>query len=132
MADHILVNSEGIMSSYSRKVNRTCAIAAGLSILALCSCAQTDAMIGNHQNAAYTYRSSAQGMEKEAKKEADLQNHIEAAKMYIDAARKRLSSAQEYQKIGNPVWAKNMFDKSGADLTTAANEIRAAQSPPSN
>ena len=93
------------------------------------ACAQTNALIGNHQNAAYNYRSSAQSTEKAAKKEADLQNHILAAKQYIEAAGVRLSSAQEYQKIGNPGWAKNMFDRSTADLTTAANEIKAAQSP---
>ncbi len=100
---------------------------------ALGACAQTNALIGNHQNAAYNYRASAQSMEKAAKKEADLQNHILAAKKFIDAAGTRLSSAQEYQKIGNPVWAKNMFDRSTTDLNTAANEIKAAQSPlPSN
>ncbi|MCL4485481.1 MAG: hypothetical protein M1537_03930 [Nitrospirae bacterium] len=104
----------------------------GLSLLGLSACAQTNAFIGNHQNAAYNYRAAAQGSEKEARKQADLQNHIVAAMKYIDAARSRLSSAQEYQKIGNPVWAKNMFDKSSADLTTAANEIKAAQSPLSN
>ena len=96
---------------------------------ALGACAQTNALIGNHQNAAYNYRASAQSMEKAAKKEADLQNHILAAKQFIDAAGTRLSSAQEYQKIGNPVWAKNMFDRSTTDLNTAANEIKAAQSP---
>lgn len=96
---------------------------------ALGACAQTNALIGNHQNAAYNYRASAQSMEKAAKKEADLQNHILAAKKFIDAAGTRLSSAQEYQKIGNPVWAKNMFDRSTTDLNTAANEIKAAQSP---
>lgn len=99
------------------------------SFLALSACAALNATIGQHQNAAYNYRSSAQGLEKEAKKEVDLQNHILAAKKFIEAAGTRLSSAQEYQKIGNPVWAKNMFDKSSADLTTAANEIKAAQSP---
>ena len=99
------------------------------TVSALGACAQTAALIGNHQNAAYNYRSSAQGIEKAGKKEADLQNHILAAKKYIDAAGTRLSSAQEYQKIGNPVWAKNMFDRSTADLNTAANEIKAAQSP---
>ncbi len=104
----------------------------GLSFLGLSACAQTNALIGNHQNAAYNYRAAAQGSEKDARKQADLQNHIVAAMKYIDAARSRLSSAQEYQKIGNPVWAKNMFDKSSADLTTAANEIKAAQSPLSN
>ncbi len=104
----------------------------GLSLLGLSACVQTNAFIGNHQNAAYNYRAAAQGSEKDARKQADLQNHIVAAMKYIDAARSRLSSAQEYQKIGNPVWAKNMFDKSSADLTTAANEIKAAQSPLSN
>ncbi|EQD24648.1 MAG: hypothetical protein D084_Lepto4C00391G0007 [Leptospirillum sp. Group IV 'UBA BS'] len=104
----------------------------GLSLLGLASCAQTNAFIGNHQNAAYNYRATAKNTEKSAKKEADLQNHIVAAMKYIDAARSRLSSAQEYQNIGNPVWAKNMFDKSSEDLTTAANEIKAAQSPLSN
>ena len=104
----------------------------GLSCLGLASCAQTNALIGNHQNAAYNYRASAQSSEKSAKKDADLQNHIVAAMKYIDAARSRLDSAQEYQKIGNPVWAKNMFEKSSEDLTTAANEIKAAQSPLSN
>ncbi len=99
------------------------------SFLALSACAQTNEFIGNHQNAAYNYRASAQGLEKAAKKEADLQNHILAAKKFIEAAGTRLSSAQEYQKIGNPVWAKNMFDRSSADLTTASNEIKAAQSP---
>ena len=100
---------------------------------ALGACAQTNALIGNHQNAAYNYRSAGQSTEKAAKKESDLQNHILAAKKYIEAAGTRLSSAQEYQKIGNPVWAKNMFDRSTADLTTAINEIKAAQSPlPSN
>lgn len=93
------------------------------------ACAQTSALIGDHQNAAQNYRSSAQSTEKAAKKEVDLQNHILAAKQYIEAAGVRLSSAQEYQKIGNPVWAKNMFDRSTADLTTATNEIKAAQSP---
>ncbi len=104
----------------------------GLSFLGLAACAQTNALIGNHQNAAFNYRASAQNSEKSAKKEADLQNHIVAAMKFIDAARSRLSSAQEYQKIGNPVWAKNMFDKSIEDLTTAANEIKSAQSPLSN
>ncbi len=99
------------------------------SFLALSACAGFNSTIGQHQNAAYNYRSSAQGLEKEAKKEVDLQNHILAAKKFIEAAGTRISSAQEYQRIGNPVWAKNMFDKSSADLTTAANEIKAAQSP---
>ncbi|MGC8528916.1 MAG: hypothetical protein ACP5OP_01775 [Leptospirillia bacterium] len=96
---------------------------------ALGACAQTNALIGNHQNAAYNYRTSSQSLEKAAKKESDLQNHILAAKKFIDAAGTRLSSAQEYQKIGNPVWAKNMFDRATADLNTAANEIKSAQSP---
>ncbi len=109
------------------RLSRPLLLVAALGTLG--ACAQTNALIGNHQNAAYNYRSSAQSTEKAAKKEADLQNHILAAKQYIEAAGVRLSSAQEYQKIGNPVWAKNMFDRSTADLTTAANEIKAAQSP---
>ena len=100
-----------------------------LSAIGISSCAQTNALIGDHQNAAYNYRASAQITEKDAKKQADLQNHIVAAMKYIEAARNRLASAQEYQKIGNPVWARNMFEKSSADLTTAANEIRSAQAP---
>ena len=112
-----------------RTLRRACPFVLIAAVGALGACAQTNALIGNHQNAAYNYRASAQSMEKAAKKEADLQNHILAAKKFIDAAGTRLSSAQEYQKIGNPVWAKNMFDRSTTDLNTAANEIKAAQSP---
>ena len=109
------------------RLSRPLLLAAAFGTLG--ACAQTSELIGHHLSAAQNYRSSAQSTEKAAKKEADLQNHILAAKQYIEAAGVRLSSAQEYQKIGNPVWAKNMFDRSTADLTTAANEIKAAQSP---
>jgi hypothetical protein len=96
------------------------------TLLFLASCAQTNALIGDHQNAAFSYRSSAQATEKQAKKEADLQNHLVAAQKYIEAAKSRISSAQEYQSLGNPVWTKNMFDKASTDLSSAANEIRSA------
>lgn len=96
------------------------------ALVLLPACAQTNALIGDHQTAAFNYRSAAQSTEKRAKKSADLQNHLIAATQYIDAARNRISSGQEYQNLGNPVWTKNMFDKGSADLNNAANELRAA------
>ncbi len=96
------------------------------ALVFLSGCAQTNSLMGNHQNAAFNYRSSAKSSEKEAKKEAGLQNHLIAAKKYIDAANSRISSAQEYQNLGNPVWAKNMFEKASTDLSTASTEIRSA------
>lgn len=96
------------------------------ALVLLPACAQTNALIGDHQTAAFNYRSSAQSTEKQAKKSADLQNHLVAATQYIDAAKNRISSGQEYQNLGNPVWTKNMFDKGSADLNNAANELRAA------
>ena len=103
------------------------AILTAVAVLFTTSCAETNALIGDHQNAAYNYRTTAQALEKDAKKERDLQNHIVAAMKLIDASKSRIASAEEYQKLGNPVWTKNMFEKSSVDLDAAANEIRATQ-----
>lgn len=103
------------------------AIFSAMAILFTTSCAETNSLIGDHQNAAYNYRTTAQALEKSAKKESDLQNHIVAAMKLIDASKSRIASAEEYQKLGNPVWTKNMFEKSSVDLDAAANEIRATQ-----
>lgn len=92
--------------------------------LAFClsSCAATNALMGNHLDAAQKYRASAKQTEKDAHEQSVILNHLDAANKYSEAGRTRLQSAREYNELGNPAQAKEQFQKASVDFSSASNE----------
>ena len=98
----------------------------GLVGIGMTGCAETNAMMGNHLNAAQSYRSSAKQTEKDAHEQGVILNHLSAANKYAEAGLTRLKSAKEYGELGNPSQEASEYKKASDDFALASSESNKA------